>query len=106
MSGSSGCRWAGDRTRSRRVGAELTLERSDLLDAQPAHSPALGDPESVHHLARAHATKAGDRLEELDDAAREEIEAAAREVGSQRTVEAMAAVEQHALDVCGTPLSR
>ena len=39
-------------------------------------------------------------------AAREEIEAAAREVGSQRTVEAMAAVEQHALDVCGTPLSR
>ena len=43
---------------------------------------------------------------DLDDAAREEIEAAAREVGSQRTVEAMAALEQHALDVCGTPLSR
>jgi hypothetical protein len=38
--------------------------------------------------------------------AREEIEAAARAVGSQRTVDAMAAVEQHALDVCGTPLSR
>jgi hypothetical protein len=38
--------------------------------------------------------------------AREEIEAAARAVGSQRTVEAMTAVEQHALDVCGTPLSR
>ena len=38
--------------------------------------------------------------------AREEIEAAARAVGSQRTVEAMSAVEQHALDVCGTPLSR
>ncbi len=43
---------------------------------------------------------------DLDDPAREEIEAAAREVGSERTVEAMAAVEQHALDVCGTPLSR
>lgn len=38
--------------------------------------------------------------------AREDIEAAARTVGSRRTVEAMSAVEQHALDVCGTPLSR
>ena len=43
---------------------------------------------------------------DLDDAGRREIEAAAREVGSERTVTAMAAVEQHALDVCGEPLSR
>lgn len=43
---------------------------------------------------------------DLDQADREDIEAAAREVGSERTVTAMAAVEQHALDVCGTPLSR
>jgi hypothetical protein len=42
----------------------------------------------------------------LDPDGREEIEAAARAVGSERTVTAMAAVEQHALDVCGTPLSR
>jgi hypothetical protein len=42
----------------------------------------------------------------LDDEARSEIETAARAVGSERTVTAMAAVEQHALDVCGTPLSR
>lgn len=42
----------------------------------------------------------------LDDTARRDIEAAARAVGSERTVTAMAAVEQHALDVCGTPLSR
>lgn len=42
----------------------------------------------------------------LDADARRDIEAAAREVGSERTVTAMAAVEQHALDVCGTPLSR
>lgn len=42
----------------------------------------------------------------LDEEARAEIEAAAREVGSEQTVRAMAAVEQHALDVCGTPLSR
>ena len=42
----------------------------------------------------------------LDADAREEIEAAARAVGAQHTVDAMAAVEQHALDVCGTPLSR
>ncbi len=43
---------------------------------------------------------------DLDDEEREAIEAAAREVGSEQTVTAMAAVEQHALDVCGTPLSR
>lgn len=43
---------------------------------------------------------------DLDDEGREAIEAAARTVGSERTVTAMAAVEQHALDVCGTPLSR
>lgn len=43
---------------------------------------------------------------DLDDATREQIEAAARTVGSERTVEAMAAVEQHSLDVCGMPLSR
>jgi len=43
---------------------------------------------------------------DLDEAGRQEIEAAAREVGSEQTVTAMAAVEQHALDVCGTPLSR
>jgi hypothetical protein len=42
----------------------------------------------------------------LDDEGREAIEAAARKVGSEQTVNAMAAVEQHALDVCGTPLSR
>ena len=42
----------------------------------------------------------------LDADAREEIEAAARAVGAQRTVDAMSAVEQHALDVCGTPLAR
>ena len=43
---------------------------------------------------------------DLDDEGREAIEAAARKVGSEQTVTAMAAVEQHALDVCGTPLSR
>jgi hypothetical protein len=43
---------------------------------------------------------------DLETGAREAIEAAARSVGSEETVNAMAAVEQHALDVCGTPLSR
>ncbi len=43
---------------------------------------------------------------DLDAEARGQIEAAARRVGSEQTVTAMAAVEQHALDVCGTPLSR
>lgn len=49
---------------------------------------------------------ADDPPADLDETARKDIEAAAREVGSEQTVKAMAAVEQHALDVCGTPLSR
>lgn len=49
---------------------------------------------------------ADDPPADLDDAGREDIAAAARAVGSEQTVAAMAAVEQHALDVCGTPLSR
>ena len=43
---------------------------------------------------------------DLDPERRKTIEGAARTVGSEQTVTAMAAVEQHALDVCGTPLSR
>ncbi len=49
---------------------------------------------------------ADDPPSDLDDAGRQAIGAAARAVGSEQTVTAMAAVEQHALDVCGTPLSR
>lgn len=49
---------------------------------------------------------ADDPPADLDDEGRAEIEAAARAVGSEQTVTAMAAVEQHALDVCGTPLAR
>lgn len=49
---------------------------------------------------------ADDPPADLDDEGRRAIEAAARRVGSEQTVTAMAAVEQHALDVCGTPLSR
>lgn len=43
---------------------------------------------------------------DLDADGRAAIGAAARAVGSERTLSAMAAVEQHALDVCGAPLSR
>lgn len=32
--------------------------------------------------------------------------AASSDTGSEQTVTAMASVDQHALDVCGTPLSR
>lgn len=44
--------------------------------------------------------------EGLSDDDRGAIEAAARAVGSEQTVTAMGAVEQHSLDVCGEPLSR
>lgn len=43
---------------------------------------------------------------DLDADGRAAIGTAARAVGSEQTVTAMAAVEQHALDVCGTPLAR
>jgi hypothetical protein len=49
---------------------------------------------------------ADDPAADLDAEDRRAIEAAARRVGSEQTVTAMAAVEQHALDVCGQPLSR
>lgn len=49
---------------------------------------------------------ADDPPEGLSTEDRAAIEAAAREVGAERTVTAMASVEQHALDVCGTPLAR
>lgn len=44
--------------------------------------------------------------EGLSGTDRDAIEAAAREVGAERTLTAMSSVEQHALDVCGTPLAR
>ncbi|MBS2938108.1 hypothetical protein KDN32_10170 [Nocardioides sp. J2M5] len=66
----------------------------DLQDVLDAHDV---DPSSY---------SAEDPPAGLDPSARRDIEAAAREVGSERTVTAMVAVEQHALDVCGTPLAR
>ncbi len=42
----------------------------------------------------------------LAAADRDAVEQAAEELGSEATVSAMARVEQHALDACGTPLSR
>jgi hypothetical protein len=44
--------------------------------------------------------------DELPGDARRSIEAAARDLGQRETVEAMGGIEQHALDVCQTPLSR
>lgn len=44
--------------------------------------------------------------DELPAEDRKAIEAAARDLGEARTVEAMAGIEQQALDVCGTPLSQ
>ena len=49
---------------------------------------------------------AADPPTDLPEEHRTAIARAARELGSEETVAAMARVEQHALDVCGTPLSR
>jgi hypothetical protein len=42
----------------------------------------------------------------LTEEQRDEIAVAAHRLGSERVVTAMAGLEQHALDVCGTPLSQ
>jgi hypothetical protein len=70
---------------------------------EPLH--ALDEVLAEHHVDPS-TYSAEEPPEDLTDDARAEIEAAARAVGSQQTVEAMTEVEQHALDVCGTPLSR
>ncbi len=68
-----------------------------LRDLQEAVEAAGVDPSTY---------SADDPPDGLADDDRRAIEAAAREVGSEQTVSAMASVEQHALDVCGTPLAR
>ena len=80
---------------------DIADDWADVVD--PLH--ALEDLLEAHDLDPA-AYSADTPPTDLDDATREEIEAAARAVGSERTVAAMAEVEQHSLDVCGTPLSR
>lgn len=45
-------------------------------------------------------------LDSLSAAERRAIQGAARDLGDEATVAAMAGIEQQALDVCGTPLSQ
>lgn len=80
----------------------------DIADDWDAVIDPLRELEQVlaDHGVDASSYAADEPPADLDDESRREIEAAAREVGSEQTVTAMAAVEQHALDVCGTPLSR
>lgn len=89
--------------------AELREEAPrDIVDDWDAVIDPLRELERVlaDHGVDPASYAADDPPADLDKAGRREIEAAAREVGSEQTVTAMAAVEQHALDVCGTPLSR
>ena len=80
----------------------------DIADDWAAVVDPLRELEEVltEHGVDPSSYAAADPPADLDDGGRAEIEAAARAVGSEQTVTAMAAVEQHALDVCGTPLSR
>ncbi len=80
----------------------------DITDDWAAVLGPLRELERVlsHHGVDPSSYAAADPPAGLDEEARRDIEAAARAVGSEPTVTAMAAVEQHALDVCGTPLSR
>ena len=63
----------------------------DALDAADV-DPSTYDPETTPDT--------------LPAAERRAIEAAARNLGDQETVTAMAGIEQQALDVCKTPLSQ
>ena len=80
----------------------------DIADDWDAVVEPLRDLERVlsDHGVDPSSYSAEDPPADLDTEVRQDIEAAARKVGSEQTVTAMAAVEQHALDVCGTPLSR
>lgn len=80
---------------------DITDDWDAVIEPLRALEQALAD-----HDVDPSSYSSGEPPADLDEQGRREIEAAAREVGSERTVTAMAAVEQHALDVCGTPLSR
>src|SRR3954468_7318640 len=49
-------------------GAELLLERGDLLGAEPADPAALGDAEPLHRLLGPDLAQARHRLQQVDDA--------------------------------------
>jgi hypothetical protein len=81
----------------RDIGDEWTQVVTRLEGLQDALDEAGVDPASYDPRVTP------DRLPAED---RQAIEAAARDLGEARTVEAMAGIEQQALDVCGTPLSQ
>lgn len=88
---------------------DLAQEAPDDIAAQWARvvEPLRGLEEALDDAGVDPSTYASDDPPaDLGHEDRDAIEAAAREVGSEQTVTAMASVEQHALDVCGTPLSR
>lgn len=100
-------------------------ERTALLEALPVFRDLAAEaPSDIRHEWRQVVSSLEGLEEALDEAGvdpatydarkpppglveeeRQRIEAAAGEVASNRTVEALAGVEQHARDVCKTPLS-
>ncbi|QBX56967.1 hypothetical protein EXE58_16985 [Nocardioides seonyuensis] len=64
------------------------------------HAPSDIEDEWTHVVTALEALESA-----VDGGAEDRIERASEELGSRRTIEAMAALEQHALDVCGTPLA-
>ncbi|WP_107774513.1 hypothetical protein [Nocardioides sediminis] len=81
----------------RDIGDEWTQVVTRLEGLQDALDDAGVDPGSYDPRVTPDELAAEDR---------KAIEAAARALGEARTVEAMAGIEQQALDVCGTPLSQ
>ena len=84
-----------------------SAEEDALFEALPPyrdlheHAPRDIEDEWARVLAALEALESA-----VDSGAEDRIERASEELGSRRTVEAMAALEQHALDVCATPLAR
>ena len=80
---------------------DIALDWDQVVDALAGLESALEEADVDPSAYDAADPPAGVAAED-----RAAIERAAQEVGSAATVDAMMRVEQHALDVCGTPLSR
>ena len=86
------------------------LEEQSPRDIEAEWGVVVDALEELHGAVEAAGVDAGYDAEDpppgVTEAQQQEISRAAARLGGERVVAAMSSLEQHALDVCGTPLSR